>query len=221
MATFAQARSQARALETKTESLLSDLSSFVQSVSSSATAEEVKTNKEIEDTLASREEVIATLTRAVDSDAHAPATKLHQLQRHKEVLQEHKAEFRRIKASLQQERNRTNLLTSVRSDIDSYRARSSTPGGQNEAEYMLNERSRIDNSHNLADTLLSQAYETRDDFVRQRASLANIQRRVFSTASHIPGLNTVISKINTRKKRDSVILALLIAACILFLFFMR
>ena len=75
---------------------------------------------------------------------------------------------------------------------------------------MLTERSRIDNSHNLADSLLSQAYETRDHFARQRASLSSVQRRLAQTASYIPGLNTIIAKVNTRKKRDSLILATLI-----------
>jgi Golgi SNAP receptor complex protein 1 len=167
------------------------------------------------------EEVISTLARTLDADSSAPATKLHQVQRHKEILQEHKNEFKRIKSTIIQERNRTNLLSSVRTDIENHRVRS-TPSGSNannEADYMLTERSRIDNSHNLADSLLSQAYETRDDFARQRASLSSVQRRLAQTASYIPGLNTIIAKVNTRKKRDSLILATLITACILFLLF--
>lgn len=82
---------------------------------------------------------------------------------------------------------------------------------------MLNERSRIDNSNNMADSILAQAYETRDEFVRQRASLAGIQRRMMNTLSHVPGINTIIAKVNTRKKRDSLILASLITACVLLL----
>lgn len=86
---------------------------------------------------------------------------------------------------------------------------------------MLAERQRIDNTHGMADTLLAQAYETRDEFMRQRATLVNVQRRVMTAAAHIPGLNTLISKINTRKKRDSLIIAGLLTACILFLVFVR
>jgi Golgi SNAP receptor complex protein 1 len=220
MASFAQLRSQIRALETKTENRLSDYSGFVQSISSSPTETEIVIVKDIEDGLDKRETSIEALSRLVDSDPSASATKLHQLQRHKEVLTDHKTEFKRVKNAIQQERNRTNLLTSVRSDIANHRARSATPG-MSEADYMLEERSRIDNSHNLADTLLAQAYETREEFVRQRASLANIQRRILQTVSHVPGLNTLISKVNTRKKRDSIIVASLITTCILFLFFFR
>lgn len=219
MASFAQLRSQIRALETKTQELLSQYSNFVQSVSSSATAEEIKLVNDIEENLRTREEVAASLNRVVNSDGKAPATRLHQLQRHKETLSEHKSELQRIKAAIQHERNRTNLLTSVQSDIQNHRNRSTTP--REDADYMLEERSRIDNSHNLTDSLISQAFETRDEFIRQRQSLANIQRRLWTAASHFPGINTIISKVNTRKKRDSLILASLITCCILLLFFLR
>jgi golgi SNAP receptor complex member 1 len=219
MASFAQLRSQARALETKTQDFLSEYSSFVQSISSSATAEEVKLANNIDETVRTREEVVASLTRVLDSDGAAPATKLHQLQRHKEILSEHKNEFQRIKSAIQHERNRTNLLTSVQSDIQSHRNRSTTP--REEADYMLEERSRVDNSHNLTDSLISQAFETREEFNRQRQSLANVQRRLWNAASHFPGINTLISKVNTRKKRDSLILASLITFCILLVIFLR
>ncbi|CAN6629349.1 golgi SNAP receptor complex member 1 [Trichomonascus vanleenenianus] len=219
MSSFAQLRSQSRALETRTEGLLSRFSSFVQTVSSSATEDEVRLVKEIEECLDKRDETMSSLSRSLESEPAATATKLHQVQRHKEVLQDHKAEFKRIKQSIQHERNRTNLLTSVRTDIENHR-RSAT-NGESEADYMLSERNRIDNAHNLTDRILSQAYETREEFVRQRANLANVQRRVLQTASHIPGLNTLIAKVNTRKKRDSLIIASLITLCILFLFFIR
>lgn len=165
-----------------------------------------------------RKDIVASLTRILDSDDSAPATKLHQLQRHKEILSEHETEFQRIRSSIQHERNRTNLLTSVQSDIQNHRNRSATP--RDEADYMLEERSRIDNSHNLADSLISQAFETRDEFIRQRQSLVNVQRRLWAAASHFPGINTLISKVNTKKKRDSLILATLITICILLLFFL-
>lgn len=84
---------------------------------------------------------------------------------------------------------------------------------------MLNERSRIDNSNSMADSLLAQAYETRDEFIRQRASLAGIQRRMLNTLSMVPGINTIIAKVNTRKKRDSLILAALVTTCVLLLLF--
>lgn len=86
---------------------------------------------------------------------------------------------------------------------------------------MLDERQRIDNSHGVADSVLSQAYAINADFGEQRARLSQINRRAMHAASQIPGINTIIAKINTRKKRDSVILASLIALCFLLVLYMR
>jgi len=86
---------------------------------------------------------------------------------------------------------------------------------------MLDERDHIDNSHNITDSVLSQAYAIQSDFMDQRQLLGSINRRIAHSASQIPGINTIIAKINTRKKRDSVILAGLIAACFLMVLWFR
>lgn len=217
MASFGQLRAQLRAFESRTDALLSEYSTITQTISAYPTDAERTVCSNIDENLSKTEQAVGQLTRIVDSEGQASAAKLHQLQRHREILQDSKDQYRRIKSTCQQERNKKNLLSSVQSDIATHRSRSVTPG--NEAEYMMQERSRIDNSHNLADTLLAQAYETREEFVRQRASLMNIQRKMLQTASHIPGLNTLIQKVNTRRKRDSLIVASVITCCILFLFF--
>lgn len=176
-----------------------------------------------------REELNNAISRVISSEDSVPATKSHQAQRHKETLNEQRSEFIRIKNSINQERVRTNLLSSVRSDIEQHHSRRTTNGdggsgagqGMSEADYMLQERNRIDNSHNMADSILAQAYETRDEFLRQRASLSGVQRRLQNAVSHFPGINTIIAKVNTRKKRDSLILASIITVCILFLLLLR
>ena len=73
----------------------------------------------------------------------------------------------------------------------------------------------------MADSVLAQAYATNEEFASQRAALASINRRIKMSAAQIPGLNTLISKINTRKKRDSIIMAGLVSFCVLVLFFLR
>jgi len=56
----------------------------------------------------------------------------------------------------------------VRHDIDAYRA--SNPEAA-EAEYMLDERRRIDNSHGVADSVLSQAYaELHAEYIKLKTS---------------------------------------------------
>ncbi len=104
----------------------------------------------------------------------------------------------------------------MRDDIDAYHA--SNPGAA-EAEYMLDERRRLDRSHDVADSVLSQAYAVNEGFVLQRETLANIHRRVTMAASQVPGLNTLIGRISARKRRDGIIMGAFIAICFLLFWF--
>ncbi|KAF5097806.1 hypothetical protein DV451_003686 [Geotrichum candidum] len=198
MPTFGQLRTQARSLETETETLLSRYAGFAQSLSASVMEDENKVVKNIEENL----------------------RKLYQVQRHREVLAEHRNEFNRIRSNLQHDRNHLNLLSSVREDITQHQQQQQQAREGRDADYyLMNERNRIDNSNSMADSLLAQAYETRDEFVRQRTTLSGVQRRLVGTLSNIPGINTIIAKVNTRKKRDSLILASLITFCVLLILF--
>lgn len=111
-----------------------------------------------------------------------------------------------------------NLLSNIRSDIDAYRA--SNPVAL-EADYMLEERGRIDNSHNMMDNVLSQAYAVNDNFMSQRETLASINRRIIGAASQIPGVNSLIGKIGAKKRRDGLILGVFIGICFLLLLYFR
>jgi golgi SNAP receptor complex member 1 len=104
-----------------------------------------------------------------------------------------------------------------------------------DVDRLIEERDRIDHSLGIADSTLEQAYQTRNEFGRQRATLSSINRRLMQSASttltlsvwwvltigSIPGVNTLIGKINTRKKRDSLIIAVLLAICIFGLIMFR
>lgn len=165
-----------------------------------------------------RDALIGQLTRLLDSSADLTSSALKQnnLARHREVLADHRRELSRLKNTISTARDRANLLSDVRSDIDAYR--SANPA-QAEADYMLDERRRIDNSHNMADSVLSQAYAVNENFGFQRETLASINRRITGAASQVPGLNSLMSRISAKKRRDGVILGSFIAFCFLMLFF--
>lgn len=166
---------------------------------------------------------MSSLSRLLDSEsaANSSAAKLQNLTLHRSILADHRREFSRLKSSIADSRNRTNLLHSVRNDISAFRSASQLEEGRSEADYMLDERARIDNSHNIADSVLSQAYAINADFGEQRIRLQQLNRRAMYAASQIPGINHIIAKINTRKKRDSVIMASLVAFCFLMLLYLR
>ena len=170
--------------------------------------------------IAQRGSLISQLTRLLDSEATLTASALKQnnLSRHREVLQDHRRELQRLRAAISETRDRSNLLTNVRSDIDAYRA--SNPA-QAEADYMLEERGRIDESHNMMDGVLSQAYAINENFGIQRETIASINRRVVNAANKIPGVNALIGKIGTKRRRDGIILGSFIGICFLVVFFLR
>ncbi|KAG5996295.1 hypothetical protein E4U54_002622 [Claviceps lovelessii] len=216
---WAQLRQQARTLESQTESLFHTYSQFssAASISPKPTEEERTTEAKIEELLNKRDSTVSQLARLLDSETTLTSSALKQnnLALLREKLSAHRRDLHRLRGTLQQARDRANLLTNVRSDIDQYRA--NNPEAQ-EAEYMLNERNRIENSHNMADSALSQAYAVNDNFILQRETLASINRRINLAASKVPGINTVINRISARKRRDGIIMGCFIAFCFLLFF---
>ena len=166
-----------------------------------------------------REALITQLARLLDleSPLTTSALKSNNLVRHREILLDHRRELLRLKSSIADARQRANLLSNVRSDINAYR--DSNPEDV-EADYMLDERNRIDRSHSVADGVLSQAYAINESFGMQRETLANVNRRIVGAASQVPGINSLIGRIGAKKRRDGIILGSFIGICFLLVFFL-
>ncbi|KAI5866846.1 V-snare-domain-containing protein [Durotheca rogersii] len=219
---WAQLRQQARSLESQTETLFHTYSQFstVSNIPAKPTKEEQETEAKLEEVLDKRDSVVSQLGRLLDSEASLTSSALKQnnLALLREKLAEHRRDLARLRSGLREARDRANLLSNVRDDIQTYRANNPEAA---EADYMLEERGRIDNSHNMVDSVLSQAYATNESFAVQRETLANINRRITLAASQVPGLNSLIGKISTRKRRDGFIMGGFIAFCfVVFWFFL-
>lgn len=182
-------------------------------------AEEAELRAAIEEVLAKRDETVARLNRVAETEVHLPAGKVQQLQRHKEVLADHRAAFGKIALKIQDARNRSNLLLNIRHDILAHKQRDvGRDNASNADDYILDERRRVDSANSFADRLLQLAYETRDELNAQRARLLNASLGMQSALLRVPGINVLILKINTRRKRDTLILGFVISLCIVFLF---
>lgn len=216
---FVTVRSQAISLESQTESLLSRYSTFAQTTSSEQTSQEKKLDTQLEEILVQRQDVIERLGTICDDNPTISASKLSQLQRHREMLKEHWQSFRNIRSSIQQERNRLNLLFSVKSDIAQQGTREETTPFEDDEDYYRGESRRVDQSHNLVDRLISQALETRDQFASQSHLLQGSSNRILQTVYRVPGINQLITRIGTRRRKNALVLASIIVICILLLFF--
>ncbi|KAL8799376.1 MAG: hypothetical protein Q9182_005948 [Xanthomendoza sp. 2 TL-2023] len=219
---WAQLRQQTRSLEAQTDTLFHTYSRFASApnIPPKPTEEEIRTETQIQELLEKRESLITQLNTLLTTDPSLTSSALKQnnLSLHRSTLHEHTQTLTRLRSSISQSRQRANLLSTVRADISSYR--SSNPETA-EADYMLDERSRIDRSHNVADGVLSQAYAVNEQFGVQREMLGNVQRRIVGAAGKVPGINSLIGRIGAKRRRDGVIMGGFIALCMLvFLYFM-
>lgn len=212
-------------LEKQTDQLLTKYSNYEKKlVNEENEAEEIELYDSLTQTFNKREQLINKLNTINEFESNLSTSKLQQLTRHKEILVDHRQIFQRIYNNIIEKKNKNNLLYSIRSDLDNHKQQQqrNDQGSLSRLDdngYILDESVRVDSFNSFANRLLQSAYETRDELVNQRNYLNNAQLRITSTIQRIPGVNILISKINTRRKRDTVILACVIAFCIIFLFF--
>jgi len=217
MSNYDNLHRQCRTLENQFDAKLASYSQLVSTIARSKSDVEATGSverwrdleRELEELLEKLEEANEQLSKlAANPELLSPAM-LRTIQRHREVCQDHARELRRTKATAQNALDQANLFSGVRNDIDTYK--SST------TDTLLAERGRIDSSHGMTDDLLQQAYETRSEFGRQRSTLSSINSRMGHVIKTMPGINNIVSMIRTRRRRDSIIMGLVIGICIILL----
>lgn len=138
---------------------------------------------------------------------------IHTIQRHREILQDYNREFRKVRANIHQHMEREDLIGSVRRDIDAYKNASGV--NNRRTEMYLKEHEHLRNSDRLADEAIEMAMATKENIGQQRTMFRGITARMNNLANRFPGINSLVQKINLRKRRDSVILACVISACVI------
>ncbi|KAG8995158.1 hypothetical protein FRB94_009375 [Tulasnella sp. JGI-2019a] len=216
-------RKQSRTLEGLVETKLSTYAKLASSVTRTAPDLEAGTadsqrfrdlGNDLEELLEKLRDTNDQMSTLVNDQANPPtSTMLHALQRQRDVMQDYNREFARTKANAQAALDKANLLDNVRSDINSYKAAQSSV-----TDSLLGERGRIDSSHRMIDETLDQAYATRSEFSNQRTTLAGINTRMGGVLNTLPGINSLLGMIHSRRRRDSIIIGCLIGALLLFLF---
>ncbi|KAN0100385.1 hypothetical protein V8E55_000369 [Tylopilus felleus] len=218
MATYDSLHRQCRTLESLFDSKLTSYARLASAivknqddVESSGSRERWRDlQSEVEDLLEKIKETNdALLALSTDPDSIPSQSVARAIQRHREVYQDYAREYQRTKANIQHALEQANLLTGVRNDIDAYKSSA--------ADSLLAERGRIDSSHRMADDILEQAHETRAEFSRQSSSLAGVNTRIAGVISTMPGINNVLGMIKTRRRRDAVIIGVVVAVCLLLL----
>lgn len=168
---------------------------------------------ELQALLAQYADEIEELAASMNDPMLPPSqTQMHTVQRHRELLVEFERDFFRSKTNLRHALDRQQLLGHVREDIDNYRATH-----EDETQAFLNEREHLDRSHRMLDDTLDQAYATQSEFRAQREQLGGTLARLTHIAAQIPGLDSVIGMISRRRRRDTIILAVVMGVCVVVL----
>ncbi|KAG0002080.1 hypothetical protein BGZ65_002942, partial [Modicella reniformis] len=143
------------------------------------------------------EELLEKLSRLVDAmsghldtetqtNGQAPMSMVQFIQRHRDILHDYTREYRKTRQNVRAARDHAELLSSVRDDINTFKNGGPSGNGMSASDYLLNERTKIDGSHRLADSALEQAYATREDLDKQRSTLLNVNQRINNVASQLP-----------------------------------
>jgi len=171
--------------------------------------------REIEHMLLQLSEVNDQMSRQAASASGSVATTRHVLQRHREILHDFMQEFNKTKANLKSADERQQLLSTVRQDICDHRSTASA--GQQRQDTLLRERNAIHSSDRLASDVIAQAEATKASLGAQRSVFGGVGSKLQSISALAPQVNALIGAIQRRKRRDKMILGVLIGCCISFL----
>ncbi|OBZ88880.1 Golgi SNAP receptor complex member 1 [Choanephora cucurbitarum] len=201
-----QLRKEARSLESEIELKLATLTKIGQSTGLDHTGQE----KETDDLLKKLQSVITEMGDFIDRPSPTPTnpSMIHMLSRHKDILYDYTKEFRRVKSNIKLARDKADLMNQVQDEIRTFNS-----NNRDNADYYLTERNRIESSHRMTDMVLEQAYATRQDISRQGQMMQSVNQRVGTIVNRIPGINNIITRINTRRKRDTLIMAGVVSTC--------
>lgn len=198
-------------------------------MSGSAPTDPAARDAELQACLAQYASEVDALATSVQEDVSLPSshTQMHMIQRHRELLVEFERDFFRIKTQLRQALDRQQLLGHVQQDIRYAEVLTQCiPCTARRRDAGVPERARApgplahdDRRHTLvrwpADA--SQAYATQSEFRSQREQLSQSLTRLTHIAAQVPGLQSVITLISRRRRRDAVIVAVVLGVCMVML----
>jgi Golgi SNAP receptor complex protein 1 len=134
--------------------------------------------------------------------------------RYEQVLRDTKLDYDRIQQQYIRYSERNELFGNV--NLNGVSATSSNTDPAMEA--LLRERNSMSNSINHTANILHQADSIRNELHHQGRSLRNTNSIMGIMTQNIPSINTIVDTIRRRRNSDDRIVAMVIAACILFTF---
>jgi Golgi SNAP receptor complex protein 1 len=175
----------------------------------SSVEDEATLRHDIQRTLTLLQDLVTTqLQPAADKVGTQSTTLL--VKRYREILFDLSGDFEKSRQAHQRKQERAKLLAGARTSLDAGN------GDDLAMDHLLRERNHIGNSMNAAASVINQASEVRSELRSQGQSLQNSQSTMGRIMGNIPGINTIVERIRRKRSKDDMILAGVIASCILF-----
>ena len=157
------------------------------------------------------DQTLARMTRYASASKSDRTTIQAQVDRFRETLASTRQQWLRIKSSLESEYQRRELL---RND--------SAPSDQSNIHSTLfEERSALVRSLGMVDESIESAFSAHEMLQRQSVTVSGFGEKLASLTSQVPGINSILSRINNRQFQEKLILSIVIGACISILIWMR
>ena len=185
------------------------------SSSSTSSASSFETmSMEIEKLLERLSDINKRMSEVVPALLGPNSTATHTLQRHHEVLQYCRREFERTKMNIRNFKEREDLLHNNSTTT----ADMTTQGlSSRRQDYYLREMGHLNSAHKSIDSSLEISSMIKKDLADQRRYFHNINTKVNAIANRFPLVNSVLQKIKMKKRKDSLVLGVVIAVCFIIL----
>ncbi|KAL7635654.1 UNVERIFIED_CONTAM: hypothetical protein RMT77_013471 [Armadillidium vulgare] len=153
---------------------------------------------------------LSEINERMNNSAQNSFESVHTLQRHKDILQDYTKEYQRTNSTIKSRKERQQLLSSGRNGTE-------LMTGLSRRDMYLKESEHLVNSERLIDEQINIALETRDHLKTQREAFKMLQTKMNDLTNRFPVINTLMTKINFRRRRDALVLGSVIGLCLTFM----
>ncbi|CAM9165546.1 unnamed protein product [Heterosigma akashiwo] len=134
------------------------------------------------------------------------------LQRYREILFDYTTEFKNTSVAIQRKRESQELFRSMHGGGGSGGGAARDPA----MEHLLRERNAIGGAMRASNSVIGQAFATRDELRAQGATLQGTSGTLAGITSNLPSIGRVVEAIQKKKYRDNMIVGGVIALLICF-----
>jgi len=152
------------------------------------------------------------------SSSSSSEARRHTAARHRAVLRDSQAEFRRLSGVLSAARERADLFAGFGGGGNGGNGSDNAPPANATSSLLLRERSALSSAHAALDGLLGTASAAGTALFDQRGRLGGAAGRLAAIGDRFPVVGGLLTAIGRRKERDTIIVSAVAGGCAFFTF---